>query len=56
MSKLICVCGMLSSLSLVEPAQVVNTVATSIQSIGSTLKSAFDINTIIPALKHADRR
>ena len=56
MSKLIFACVMLSSASLLDPAQVVNFFGPSAHTIGSKLRNALDFDTLMPGLKRRDHR
>jgi hypothetical protein len=56
MSKLIFACAILSSASLIGPAQVVNYFRPTAQSIAGSLKSALSIDTVMPALGRVGKR
>jgi hypothetical protein len=56
MSKLIFACAMLSSISFIQPAPVINYVRPTAHELAFKLQSVLSVETVLPALKRIDPR
>jgi hypothetical protein len=56
MAKLIFACGMLSSVTVIDPAQVASIIGPTAQGVVLNVQQALSIDTVMPALKRVASR
>jgi hypothetical protein len=56
MAKLIFACGLLSSVSLIEPAQLTSVFGPTAHGVVMNIQSALSIDTVMPGLKRVTSR